>query len=90
MSAAYPTNERIANISKRTTKKERITIDGVDETTTRMNTLGLSAGHVNALQFGHEMLGMPKLDEMLDAYRQVNNLESPVLHQPELVLEMSH
>lgn len=56
------------NISKETTKKEVISVENVDEQTRRMCTINLSAGHVNAIEICTNMLGMPSLDEMLEAF----------------------
>jgi hypothetical protein len=66
--AAYPTGEDAANISKETTVRELVKIHGVDVQTVRMNVINFSAGHVNALEFCNDILHMPNLDEMLNAY----------------------
>ena len=58
------------NMSKETTKKEIISVEGVDEHTRRMCTINLSAGHVNALEICHNLLGMPTLDDMLESFNR--------------------
>lgn len=70
VSAAYPTNEIVANISKETTRKELISVQGVDEVTKRMNAINFSAGHVNAIEFCTSMLNMPMLDALLDDFNR--------------------
>jgi len=58
------------NISKETTKKEVISVENVDENTRRMCTINLSAGHVNAIEICTNLLGMPSLDQMLEAFNE--------------------
>lgn len=69
VSAAYPTNQIVANISKETTRKELLDVQGVEETPKRMCTIGFSAGHVNALSFCTTMLNMPTLDALLEDFQ---------------------
>jgi hypothetical protein len=66
---SYPSGGIVLNVSKETTKKEIIEIEGVDENTRRMCTINLSAGHVNAVEICTKMLGMPTLDQMLEAFQ---------------------
>lgn len=65
---SYPNGGVALNISKETTSKEVISVEGVDETTRRMCTINLSAGHVNSLEICNKLFGMPTLDAMLDAF----------------------
>lgn len=67
---SYPNGGVCLNISKETTKKEIISVQGVDEHTRRMCTINLSAGHVNALEICTNLLGMPTLDQMLESFTQ--------------------
>lgn len=67
---SYPNGGVCLNISKETTKKEIISVQGVDEHTRRMCTINLSAGHVNALEICTSLLGMPTLDQMLESFKQ--------------------
>lgn len=64
VSAAYPTNELVFNVSRETTSKELICVAGIDEFTQRMQTINFSAGHVNAVEFCTKMLDMPSLIEL--------------------------
>lgn len=68
VSAAYPTNQCVFNISKETTKKEITKINGVDKYTSKMQNFGLSAGPTNALEYSQTMFKFPNLDELLTAF----------------------
>lgn len=70
VAAAYPNNEAVFNVSRETTAKEIIKIEGVDEYTQRMAGINLSAGHVNAVEICCNLFGMPTLTEMLEAFKQ--------------------
>lgn len=70
VSASYPNGGAVFNISKETTEKEMYKIRGVDEYTQRMQSINLSGGQTNALEFSHYMLGLPKLDDMLDGFKR--------------------
>lgn len=83
VSAAYPTTEVTHNISKETTRKEIIKIDGCEEFIKRMNTINFSAGHVNAVEFCTDLFGMPELDEMLDAFNEYRNANKQALEHAE-------
>ena len=68
VSASYPQGERVFNISKETTSKEIVSIAGIDDELQRMQTINLSAGRVNAVEFCHQMYGLPTLDTMLASF----------------------
>ena len=70
MSVRDPNGGVAINISKETTKKELSSVEGVDEHTKRMCTINLSAGHVNAVEICTNLLGMPSLDQMLEAFNK--------------------
>lgn len=65
VTGAYPHNELVFNVSKETTSKELISVEGVDEMTTRMQTINFSGGHVNASEFCQVMYHMPSFPELL-------------------------
>jgi hypothetical protein len=65
---AYPTNDYVAGTSKRTTRKELISVEGHRDEVVRRNTINLSGGHVNANQFCEEMLNFPVTLEVLRDY----------------------
>ena len=65
VSAAYPNNQCVLNISKETTAKEIVEIVGIKEHTQKMQSINLSGGQTNALEFCQTMYNFPKLDELL-------------------------
>lgn len=70
VAGSYPNAGVAKNISKETTRKELASVEGVDENTKRMCTINLSAGHVNAVEICTNLLGMPSLDQMLEAFNK--------------------
>ena len=79
VAGAYPNNGAVFNVSRETTAKEIVKIEGIDEYTQRMAGINLSAGHVNAVEICCNLFGMPTLTEMLDAFneeiKEVDNLD---------------
>lgn len=67
-SSAYPSATSVANVSKTTTKRELISMEGVDEETFRMQNLNLILGRVNALEYSHEMFSAPKPEVLLELF----------------------
>ncbi len=70
MSAAYPSNQIVFNVSKETTKKEICNIVGVNEYVGKMEGLGLSAGHTNATSFCTNMYLFPQLPDLLEHFNK--------------------
>lgn len=68
VSAAYPRGQIAFNISKETTKKEVISIEGIDEYTYKMQNINLSGGATNALEYCQTMFLTPTLPEMLELF----------------------
>jgi hypothetical protein len=68
VAASYPNGECVFNISKETTKKELISIEGVDEYTRRMMGINLSGGATNAVEICTNLWGMPSLVQLLQAF----------------------
>jgi hypothetical protein len=66
VSASYPNGIIVFNISKETTMKELISIEGVNEDTKRMATINLSGGCTNAVEICNTIFGLPTLDKWLD------------------------
>lgn len=66
--SAYPSCTAAGNVSKATCSKEIITIDGIEEDDFRRHNLNLLQGHVNALEYGSEMFGLPKVTDILDYF----------------------
>lgn len=63
--SSYPSDTSVANVSKSTTKRELISIEGVSEDVFRMNNLNLVLGSCNSLEYGIEMFNLPKPEELL-------------------------
>lgn len=74
VSASYPNGESVFNISKETTKKELISIDGVSESVRRMQGINLSGGATNAVEFCTGMFHMPQMTQWLEAYKRQDDL----------------
>lgn len=66
--SAYPSATSVANVSKSTTKRELISIEGVEEFEFRMQNLNLVIGRVNALEYTQTMFKAPKPEELLRAF----------------------
>lgn len=67
--AAYPSCVESENVSKATTKREVITVEGVDEYTFRMQNINLMSGRVNGLEYAQTMFGLPTPFELLAMYQ---------------------
>jgi hypothetical protein len=64
VAASYPNGGATFNISKETTVRELSKIEGIDEDTFRKQNMGISAGHVNAVDYCTTMFGFPSLFEL--------------------------
>lgn len=62
--SAYPTCVSILNVSKSTTKRELIDIEGIPEDIFRLQNINLTSGYVNALEYSTTMFGFPSLSEL--------------------------
>lgn len=76
VSSAYPNNGCVFNISKETTRKEVINIEGKNWDIIRTQGINLSAGYTNAIEFGMQMLNLPSPDQILSAFISDRNLQS--------------
>ena len=68
VSAAYPSNGQVFNVSKETTSKELISIEGLDENTKRMQTINFSGGRTNAVEFANVCYKLPRLDQLVEEW----------------------
>jgi len=87
--SAYPTCISILNVSKETTKREIITIVGIDEDVFRLQNINLLSGHVNMLEYGHEMFGLPTLFE-LEEMVVVDHQNGVHFKQPEQAVQIPY
>lgn len=74
VAASYPNGESVFNISKETTRKELLTIDGVTEAVRRMQGINLSGGASNAVEFCTGLFHMPQMTQWLEAYQRQDEL----------------
>lgn len=68
--AAYPTVTDTCNVSKSTTTKELIDVEGIDKEVFRMQNLNFILGQVNALEYSVTMHKLPKPYEMLKLFSE--------------------
>ena len=66
--SSYPTCTLVANVSKATTRKELIRIQGIDESVFRMQNLNIIFGEVNSLDYCTTMFSMPKPKDLLEQF----------------------
>lgn len=72
IAGTYPTNGQVANISKTTTKREILGIEGISEQIKRRAGINLAGGHVNAVEIVCDIMGGPSLDKMVEAFVREN------------------
>lgn len=65
VAAAYPHGQIVFNVSKETTKKEILSIEGIDEYVFRKQNINLLSGHVNSIEYCTTMFGFPAMDDLL-------------------------
>lgn len=70
VAASYPNGECVFNVSKETTAKELLSIEGVDEYTQRMQGINLCGSHTNAVEFCCNIFKLPTLTEMHLAFEE--------------------
>ena len=68
VSASYPNGEVVYNISRRTTIRELCKIFGITEEEFRMQNMGLTAGHVNSLEYSIAMFNAPEIPDLLTMF----------------------
>ena len=66
--SSYPTCTSISNVSKSTTRKEVIDIEGIDEIDFRTQNLNLVLGPINSLEYSTKMFKMPKPYDILEDF----------------------
>lgn len=75
VAASYPYGEAVFNISKETTKKELVSIEGVSDSVRRIQGINLSGGATNAVEVCTGLFKMPQLTQLLEAYQRQDNLD---------------
>lgn len=72
VSAAYPHGGICCNVSKRTTMKTIIELEGVEEEIVRYQSINLSGGASNATEFCTNLLGSPELHGTLLKFKELH------------------
>ena len=67
--SSYPSDIMALNVSKATTVREIIRIEGIEEYTFRMQNINIMAGHTNALEYCTTMFNFPTPSKMLELYQ---------------------
>lgn len=70
VTAAYPTNGIVLNLSRATTSKEVICFNGIPEMLKRRNMINITSGYVNSAEFCQDIMGAPTFDEVLVHYQR--------------------
>lgn len=68
--STYPMAGWVMNISKETTFRELCRTKDIPEFVQRRASINMTGGSTNALEICNDMLGYPKLDELLDAFEK--------------------
>ena len=66
--SSYPSCIMVENVSKETTRKEIIGIDGIEEIVFKLQNINAVCGYVNAMEYCTTMFKFPKPDQLLKAY----------------------
>lgn len=69
--SAYPSATIVLNVSKGTTLREIISIDGIDESVFRIQNLNFLLGSSNSLEYVTNMFSAPKPYELLDEFKDL-------------------
>lgn len=70
VTASYPHNELVMNISKQTTSKELISVKGISDELLKTQTLNFSGGRANSIEFCTKIYGMPTFDTLLEKFKE--------------------
>lgn len=62
--SGYPSNGQAANVSKKTTTREIITIKGIKEDVFKQENINLTMGPVSSLQYCQTMMNFPLLEDI--------------------------
>ena len=72
-SSGYPSNGLAANVSKDTTSKELLEVEGKEKDLFRIKNLNLMFGKVNNMDYCNSMLDMPTLFELEEYYKNLKD-----------------
>ncbi len=66
--SSYPSNIRAANVSKDTTHRELLAIEGKNKSEFKIENINLMFGPINSVQYCRNMFNFPSLKELAEAY----------------------
>ena len=66
----YPSDTLAANVSKDTTMREIVTIEGIDKDDFKLNNINLIFGKVNHVDYVTSMMNFPTLQTLADMVRK--------------------
>lgn len=69
--SAYPSATMVLNVSKETTLRELISIDGKEEDVFRIQNLNFVIGYSNSLEYVVNMFDAPKPQDLLNIFDDV-------------------
>lgn len=69
--SAYPSATTVANVSKGTTLRELISIEGIKEEEFRMQNMNFILGEVNAIEYCQSMFNLPKAEDLLKEFNRI-------------------
>lgn len=72
--SSYPSDTLAANVSKDTTSRELISIEGFEKEDFVRQNINLFFGKVNAVEYCNEMLRYPYLEDLSNKFKQEHNL----------------
>jgi hypothetical protein len=67
---SYPNGECVFNISKETTSKELISIEGISDEMQRAQAINLSSGKSNAVEIATTLFKLPTFDKLLEEFEK--------------------
>lgn len=67
--SSYPSDMSACNVSKETTQREVITIEGIPEEIFRLQNINLLSGHVNAVEYCVSMFNFPTANQVLQQFQ---------------------
>jgi hypothetical protein len=85
IAGTYPNEGICMNISKYTCHRELLYIEGIPDHIRRRIGFNLAGGHVNALEVGHDLFKMPRLDQMYAAYLRKTQPNQPTIPEHQVL-----
>ncbi len=67
--SSYPSDISACNVSKETTMREIINIEGISENVFRLQNINVLSGHVNSIEYCRTMFNFPEMRDLLTLYK---------------------